>query len=215
MWNSVGEDRPPGMERTNQASQANGMAEPNDQYRIVNDNRKTIVRAAVAISVVLLTAVLAYVGIRALRQTPEVKGSVRVDSVPRGATVLVDGTKLSNVTPLEINNLLLGSAHDLRIELGRHKPYTTVVTIPTSGGMIPVTALLTPMTGTLRVSTTPPGADLYINGQLRNRTPCIVTDVDVASVRSVELRLKDYQPSTTALTWPESGELDVSIKLTK
>jgi PEGA domain len=185
------------------------------QYKLPNDSGKNLVKILVAVGVIAASAILAFVVIKALRSAPDIKGAVRVDSVPPGAVVTVDGTKLTNVTPLNINNLPLGTDHDLKIELPRHKPYSTKVTIPTSGGVVPVTALLTPISGQLVVRSSPPGADLYINGQRRDRTPCNIVDVDVETVKEIELRLKDHQPKKMTLTWPASGKLEVDVKLVK
>jgi hypothetical protein len=72
-----------------------------------------------------------------------------------------------------------------------------------------------PITGKLRVVTTPDGADIYIDGQLRGRSPKTVDGIDMTSAKTLELRLKDYQPVVINLTWPGNGEINIDQKLVK
>ena len=54
---------------------------------------------------------------------------------------------------------------------------------------------------------------VWIDGQLRGRAPMTIPDIDMASAKSVELRLKDYQPYRQDLQWPANGELNINQKL--
>ena len=73
--------------------------------------------------------------------------------------------------------------------------------------------MLKPITGKLRIATRPDGADICIDGQLRGRTSTTINDIDMASAKKLELRLKDYRPYVQALEWPANGEIDLDIKL--
>ncbi|MBP9085658.1 MAG: protein kinase [Kofleriaceae bacterium] len=184
-------------------------------YRIESNKPRMILLVLAGIAAISLAAVATFLIVKSTRKAATVQGAVRVDSVPAGAAVTVDGQKLSNITPLTINNLSVGSSHELVLELVRHKPYKTKIEVPKAGGVIPVTAIMTPITGVLRVTTLPAGAELYINGQYRNRTPCTLAEVDMEGVKQIELRLKDYAPQKVSLNWTEKGELDVEVKMTK
>ncbi len=184
-------------------------------YRIDNKRPKTVLVVLAGIAAISLAAFATFFIVKSTRKAPAVQGSVRVDSVPAGAAVSVDGNVLPNITPLTINNLPAGTSHDLVLTLTRHKKYTTKIEVPKTGGVIPVTAIMTPITGTLRVTSIPPGAELHINGQFRNRTPCTISDVDMEGVKQIELRLKEYTPQKVQLNWPEKAELDVEVKMTK
>ncbi|HPH65402.1 MAG TPA: PEGA domain-containing protein, partial [Kofleriaceae bacterium] len=184
-------------------------------YRIDNKRPKTVLVVLAGIAAISLAAFATFFIVKSTRKAPAVQGSVRVDSVPAGAAVSVDGKVLPNITPLTINNLPAGTSHDLVLTLVRHKQYTTKIEVPKAGGVIPVTAIMTPITGTLRVTSIPAGAELYINGQFRNRTPCTISDVDMEGVKQIELRLKEYTPQKVPLNWLEKSELDVEVKMTK
>jgi Protein kinase domain/PEGA domain len=56
------------------------------------------------------------------------RGSIHVESRPRGARVTVDG-RLVGTTPLVITEVSAGS-HRVQIEADRHKPWTTTVDVP-------------------------------------------------------------------------------------
>jgi hypothetical protein len=66
-------------------------------------------------------------------------GSLYVDSLPRGATVLVDG-KSVGVTPLSLAEVPVGS-HVVRIDMAGKKPWTTIALV-TGGKRTPVTGSL-------------------------------------------------------------------------
>jgi hypothetical protein len=140
---------------------------------------------------------------------------VHIESVPPGAEVLFDGQRLAGTTPMTIDNAPVGTRHEIRIELARHSPYVEMVDIPKQGGEVPVSAVMKPITGKLKINTIPPGADVMLDGQLRGRTPTTVNDIDMASAKRLELRLKDYQPYIQTLTWPANGEIDIDQKLTR
>jgi hypothetical protein len=139
---------------------------------------------------------------------------VHVDSVPHGADVYFDGMHLSGTTPLAVPNETAGKTIEIRVELAKHKTATEQFQIPAAGGDVTFMADLKALTGKLVIVSKPDGADLYIDGRLRGRTPVTISDVDLES-KLVELRLKDYQPYTQPLKWPASGEIDIDAKLAK
>jgi hypothetical protein len=72
-----------------------------------------------------------------------------------------------------------------------------------------------PITGRLRVTTTPEGADIILDGMMRGHTPTTINDIDMASAKHLELRLKEYSPYIQTLTWPANGEIDIDQKLAR
>ncbi|HEX4450202.1 MAG TPA: protein kinase [Kofleriaceae bacterium] len=140
--------------------------------------------------------------------------TVHVDSVPHGADVYFDGMHLAGTTPLAVPNEPAGKTIEIRVELAKHKTATEQFAIPSAGGDVTFNADLKPLTGKLVIVSKPDGADLYIDGRLRGRTPVTISDVDLEA-KQVELRLKDYQPYMQPLKWPASGEIDIDAKLAK
>ena len=53
--------------------------------------------------------------IKATRDKPPAVGSIRVDSVPAGAEVTFDGTRLAGVTPMTIDHVPVGTRHEVKV----------------------------------------------------------------------------------------------------
>lgn len=202
----------PGFGNADYGSQEN-LGDDAQQYRIAGKKARGPLMVVIALLAIAVAASATYYIVKSTRSKAVARGSVRVESAPAGASVYIDGTKLGNVTPLAIDNLAAGSSHDLRIELPRYRSYSTRIDLPATGGLVPVTAIMTPITGKLRIASTPSGADVYIGGQLRNRTPCTITDVDMDGVRDLELRHKEFPPKRVRLDWTDKGELELNVAL--
>ncbi len=115
-------------------------------------------------------------------------GSLFVDSSPQGAQVYVDG-ELSGRTPVQ---LVLGEGvHDVELRLEGYEPYRARVQIR-AGQTTRLSPRLIALvrTGTLEVTSTPDGAEVYVDGSYRGRTP-LALELD-AGVHSVEVRLDGY-----------------------
>jgi hypothetical protein len=69
------------------------------------------------------------------------------------------------------------------------------------------------ITGKIIVDSQPGGAEIWLDGQLRGRTPTTLNDIDMATTKKLELRLKDYQPFVSELKWPPNGQLSFAPKL--
>jgi hypothetical protein len=182
-------------------------------YQLGAGRRRWFTYIAAGIVAVSVAAIATFFIIRSTREGPPTLGSILVESVPPGAEVYYDNTRLAGTTPFTIDDVPLGTRHDIKVELPRHKPYLETVDIPKSGGEHKVMALLKPVTGKLVVNSRPGGAEIRINDQLRGRTPTTINDVDMGSARKLELRLKDYQPFVQDLTWPDNGQIDLDIPL--
>jgi serine/threonine protein kinase len=179
------------------------------QYRLGGPRKRWLTYVVAGSAAVVLAAVVTFLIIKSSRESAPVIGSVRVESVPAGADVIFDGAKLDQTTPLTIDRVELAAQHEIRVELARHKPYLETIDMPRNGSEYPVMALLRPITGKLVINTRPGGAEIRINDQLRGVTPLTLNDVDMATAKKVELRLKDHQPIVKALDWPANGQINI------
>jgi hypothetical protein len=184
------------------------------QYKVASGGRwiKIVVAGVAAVAV---AAGVTFFIMRSLRETAPTHGSIHVASEPPGATITYDGTRLVQTTPYTIDPVPIGVHHDVKVELAGYKPYSETIDVPKDGSEVQVSALLKPVTGTLRIVTNPDGADILINDQLRGRSPMTLTDIDMSSAKTLELRLKGYRPVSQNLAWPASGEIDVQVPLTR
>jgi hypothetical protein len=181
------------------------------QYKIRSGSARWLWAALAGTAAVAVAAVVTFAAIRALRSGGPAKTVLIVESVPSGATVYADGSAIEGTTRLEIA-VAVGSRVQLRVELARHKSYTETVHIDSETPQA-VMARLEPYLGRVRVDTQPAGAEIWIDGKLRGRTPTTVPDLDLAASRKLELRLKDYDPHVQDLIWPDNGVISVNVAL--
>jgi len=186
------------------------------QYKVSGNASRWVMIVLAGIVAVSVAAGVTFFIIRSTRNgTPET-GSIHVESVPPGGDIYLDGTHVAGVTPQTLPfELQAGTRHEIRVELAKHKPHVENVDIPKDGGEVAINAVMDPITGRLRVVTTPAGADVMIDGTLRGRTPTTINDIDMASAKHLELRLKEYSPYIQTLTWPPNGEIDIDQKLVR
>jgi serine/threonine protein kinase len=167
----------------------------------------------------ILAAVIVVGGVGAgmllLRESDRAQptASLLIESVPPGAIVTIDGERLSDTTPVPFTATAPGARHEIKVDLARHRSWSQTVVVPRRGGEVRLMAFLTPNTVRLRVTSVPPGADVYINGQLKGRTPVAIGDLDPDTTRTVELRLRDHAPEIRSLDWSQSSELDLEVRL--
>ncbi|HET9992197.1 MAG TPA: protein kinase [Kofleriaceae bacterium] len=186
------------------------------QYKVSGNASRWVMLVLAGIVAVSVAAGVTFFIIRSSRNSTPATGSIHVESVPPGGEIFLDGTHVAGVTPQTLPfELQAGTRHEIRVELAKHKPHVENVDIPNDGGEVAINALMDPITGRLRVVTTPAGADVILDGTVRGRTPTTINDIDMASAKHLELRLKEYSPYIQTLTWPANGEIDIDQKLAR
>lgn len=109
-------------------------------------------------------------------------GSVRVNSDPQGAVASLDGVTWQ-YTPCTFDQVTAGTNHVLQLSLSGYQTYTTTVYV-TANENTPISANLVinpPQTGSLSVTTSPKGADIYVDGQYRGYSPTKVSGLSPGS----------------------------------
>lgn len=104
-------------------------------------------------------------------RTPATKGVLSVSSIPSGADILLDGIS-RGVTPKTISGLEPGEYSFTLVKEG-YAQYQRNVTISPGRPAI-VTAILTPLYGSLRIQSSPSGADVLLDGEPAGETPLVV-----------------------------------------
>jgi hypothetical protein len=131
-------------------------------------------------------------------------GGLSVSSTPKGALLYVDGISQGKTNQV-VGNLAPGQ-HLVTIETAGYETWSQLVTVK-SGEVIPVTANLVaevnPPTGDLRVSSTPSGAAVYVNGNYEGTTPA-----------DSLLDVVDLPPGTANVVLTKSGYLDYKTTAT-
>ncbi|MFA4877093.1 MAG: PEGA domain-containing protein [Methanoregula sp.] len=128
-------------------------------------------------------------------------GSFQIDSTPGGAAIFLNGNYKGN-TPSSgvtyINDLAPGT-YNLRIVMQDYQPYTESAVIQ-AGIINDIHATLVPVvpgpvrdtTGQILVSSSPSGANIYLDNAYKGITPLTLTNIPEGS-HTVTLRVNGYQ----------------------
>ncbi|MGE0870538.1 MAG: serine/threonine-protein kinase [Kofleriaceae bacterium] len=181
-------------------------------FKIGGNARRWVPYLAAGLVAVSIAAGATFFIIRAIRDRQAI-GSIHVESDPRGAAVSYDGTTFTKRTPLTIEGVPVGTRHEITVELPRHTPHVATVDIPGGGGEVSIVAKLEPISGKLIVNSQPGGAEIWIDGRFRGRTPTTISDVDMNAARHIELRLANHQLWARDLAWPDDGRIEIDAKL--
>ncbi|MDD1705749.1 MAG: PEGA domain-containing protein [Methanoregulaceae archaeon] len=143
-----------------------------------------------------------------------VNGTLNVQSAPASATVLLDGVN-RGLTPLLIPDIPSG-IHTLRLEKTGYTAWENPVTI-IAGETTTVNATLIilpvpPVNGTLNVQSTPPAADMFLDGIYRGLTPRSLQDVP-AGIHTLRLEKSGYQPFDNPVTIVAGGTTNVTVTM--
>jgi MYXO-CTERM domain-containing protein len=136
--------------------------------------------------------------VQANLQPAQTSGAIYVTSSPSGASCTLDGG-YTQTTPCTFSGVSAGS-HSISIYYSGYQNYYAPVTVY-SGQTATVNAFLTPSTttGNLLVSSSPSGADVYVDGSYYGSTPRTVGNLAYGQ-HSVTLRLAGYQPYSSTVT---------------
>ena len=168
-------------------------------------------------SVTVSPGVTSYVNARLTAIPSETTGAIDVVSYPAGADVFLDD-KYQGKTPsagvYAISNVAVGS-HTVRVALSGYQDYTTGVVV--SGATTShVTAALQPgqptSTGSIAVTSSPSGAEIYIDNAYKGITPLTVDGV-AAGTHAVRVALAGYSDWSTSVLVGSGSTASASASL--
>ena len=138
-------------------------------------------------------------------------GTLIVTTSPQGALITIDGG-MGQQAPWTYADLSAGS-HVVRAFLSGYQPFLTLVTIPPQGTVTAdVQLVLLSRTGILQVTSSPGGADIYIDGFYSGYTSATIGNL-AAGPHYVQLRLAGYQEWAGTINVPENGVATISEQL--
>ena len=182
-------------------------------YRIKREGPRWFVLLGIALTAVATAASVTFLVLRSNRQQAISSAALRLDSFPSGASVFIDDKPVAETTPLVYRQVRPSGRYTVRFELPKHKPYSQQISIASTGGEMSINPTLQPLTGRIRVVSDPEGADVFINSLPRGKTPVTVSDLDMDNTKAIELRHPRADPYRQELVWPESGTIDLDLKL--
>ncbi len=121
--------------------------------------------------------------------------SLEITSIPSGAEVALDGTRVGLVTPVVVpRGIELGRTYRVSVMLDGYEAVLVDVT-PTE----PLTrreVALRPRLSRLRIETEPPGATVFARGAPRGPAPISIDGLRMGEVIEVRVEAPGYQPLT-------------------
>lgn len=152
-------------------------------------------------------------------------GSLSVTSVPAGARVFLDGGDTGKVTPVTLS-VVAGGNHGVVLRLtGYQDGRQSVSVVPGATAAVQLSLVKPAETSgspaapvqtetTLRVTSSPPGAEITLDGRDSGRKTSATLMVTAGS-HTVQVRLSGYQSVTRTVTAARGKQTSLSIELSK
>lgn len=118
--------------------------------------------------------------------------TLTIQSVPEGASVTINGSVLPGVTPLNAVEVPAGSDLHIVLHADGYEDATEDVKLAV-GDSFRIRPTLVPYVAILIVNTVPPGAQVFLDGQLLGETPYVNPGLRPGKGRVLVLRKKDYK----------------------
>lgn len=136
-------------------------------------------------------------------------GTLVVTVVQEGAEVYVD-EQLVGTSPVAPQTLAPGS-HTVRVRMPGYSEYSDVITVE-RGGMADMPVELFALSEALTVTTTPPGAHVFVDGNFAGETPVDVDLVD--GTHSVRVTLHGYEEVVREVTAESGRREELALTMT-
>ncbi|MCA9575441.1 MAG: serine/threonine-protein kinase [Polyangiales bacterium] len=117
---------------------------------------------------------------------------VRIDSVPPGAELFLDGESFGGTTPARIEGLVVGADHAIQLRLAGYEPWTTHLRV--LAGEQEQVAELVPLTRVVEVVSEPPGAEVRCDGVVEGRTPLRLGRRRVGDALDISVTIDGREP---------------------
>jgi len=125
-----------------------------------------------------------------------VAGQINVDSNPAGAQIQIDGQS-SGFTPFNLAGVNPGH-HNITISKAGYATETRAVDV-TSGSRSMISVQLASLSATVAANSTPPGAEVWIDGRNTGRLTPAQLSVDRPGSHTLEFRKQGYLDETAAV----------------
>lgn len=147
---------------------------------------------------------------------PSGSASAMIVTIPADASVSLDGKSEGRGSPVTIKNISPNEEHKLSVSKDGYLPHEETITLrPGEFASFSVELKFAgPLTATVEIITTPPGATVFIDDQeTKYRTPAKIKDFDVRKSHTIGLYMLGYKYWTknVDLKGGEQKSFDVSL----
>jgi len=149
-----------------------------------------------------------------LTKLPPTTGSIVVNSIPSGATILLDGTS-KGTTNRTLEDIAPGT-HAIVVKKEGYVSNTTNVTVA-AGKTITYTAQMSSIaatTGTIVIKSNPSGANVFLDSVNKGNSPITLTNIP-PGIHSIILRAFNYKPYQTNVNVTAGRTIVLNITMTR
>jgi hypothetical protein len=147
----------------------------------------------------------------AIKSTSENSGMISVNSFPQKASVYLNG-ELKGETPLVIKSLPFGK-YQVTVKLQGYKDYNEEVSLNSSNSKVFINPILEHSVFSVSIDSDPQGADVYIDGIQKGKTPIIITDLVTGTTHLIELKLVNFKDWKQTVSSETNNMLTINAKL--
>jgi len=115
-----------------------------------------------------------------------------VSTSPPGALVTVDGRTVPGTSPVVVEGINLSSRHHVEAALPGHRPASVDVGAEPGRLVRAVQLTLASTAGAIQVESTPPGAEVRLDGKLLGRTPLAIPGIAMDQRHRIDLSLPGH-----------------------
>lgn len=139
-----------------------------------------------------------------------------VQSIPSGAKIILDGQETGFVTPASLKDLKLSDTHKISLRLEKYQPYEKEF-VPKGSGDQKLDVVLDAIPlARVNVTSTPPGADIYLDGlALGQSTPFVITHLPLPQTVTIKLEKEGYEVFEKPIELTEGKEYVFEAPLIK
>lgn len=145
---------------------------------------------------------------------PKIVGSLNVQSVPDGAKIFINEKETEFTTPAVVPNLAVEEPLKITLKKPKHKEWTKTLTLtdPNPVNINPTLEVIP--VGTIKVSSTPPGAKILIDGEDTGKvTPTTLEDLPLSQTYNMKLELEKHRPIEQKITLYSIDPIEFDKKL--
>ncbi|MEY2668456.1 MAG: hypothetical protein RJA59_1094 [Pseudomonadota bacterium] len=119
-------------------------------------------------------------------------GVLVVSTSPPGAQVTVDGRPVPGTSPVVVEGIKLSGSHHVEATLPGHRPASVEVGAEPGRLVRAVQLTLASTAGSIQVESTPPGAEVRLDGKPLGRTPLSIPGIAMDQRHRIDLSLPGY-----------------------
>lgn len=177
------------------------------------------------VTALALIALLVYAGVTLIptllaEDSPPV-GVLVLTTLPPGAAISVDGQDTGKITPARLENVPPGAEKEVTFTLKGYESHTesiavTDADVKSETREVKRRVFLKKSKGTLSITSTPPGAEVYLDARYIGNTPHEELNLarDKNELRLV-LRKEGFRDYPAVLTWNDEVKLDLDVMMKK